>query len=313
MPSADPNEIASVRRFSRFYTRIIGTLDEHLLHSRLSLAEARVLYELANRSEPTASEIANDLNLDMGYLSRILRAFSSAKLLRRHRSKTDGRQTLLSLTPIGQHQFKVLDRQSSDQVRQMLEPLSTDQRAQLVRSMFTIESLLGGKASVSRPFTLRPHRPGDMGWVIERHGAVYAQEYGWDQRFEALVARIAADFIDNFDPARERCWIADRDGERIGCVFLVQDRERAESSKTARLRMLLVEPSARGLGLGQTLVQQCTAFARNAGYRRIVLWTNSVLDAARHLYQREGYKLTSEKPYSNFGKELISQNWQLDL
>ena len=313
MPSAHSTEIASIRRFNRFYTRIAGTLDEHLLHSTLSLAEARVLYELANRSEPTASEIATDLNLDMGYLSRILRAFSSAKLLRRHRSEKDGRQTLLSLTPIGEQQFKVLDRQSSDQVRQMLEPLSAEQRARLVGSMSTIESLLSGKAAGAKPFTLRPHRPGDMGWVVERHGALYSQEYGWDQRFEAFVARITADFIDRFDPSREQCWIADRDGERLGCVFLVQDREGAESSSTARLRMLLVEPSARGLGLGRALVQQCTAFARNAGYRRIVLWTNSILDAACHLYQREGYRLISEKPYSNFGKELISQDWELTL
>jgi DNA-binding MarR family transcriptional regulator/GNAT superfamily N-acetyltransferase len=326
MRASDPTEIAAVRRFNRFYTRIIGTLDEHLLRSKFSLAEARVLYELANRTEPIASDIAADLNLDMGYLSRILRTFSSAKLLRRHRSKQDGRQTLLSLTSVGQYQFKILDQRSIDQVHQILHPLNAEQRTRLIYSMSAIESILSPIPPAAKPVTLRAHRPGDMGWVIERHGVLYTQEYGWDQRFEALVARIAADFIDHFDSARERCWIAERDGERLGCVFLVKDTESPASSKTgipnestrwgektARLRMLLVEPSARGLGLGRTLVQQCTAFARNAGYRRIVLWTNSVLDAARRIYQQEGYKLIAERPSKNFGKQLISQDWELNL
>jgi GNAT superfamily N-acetyltransferase len=180
--------------------------------------------------------------------------------------------------------------------------------------MASIESMLApGSTEPSQSFVLRPHHPGDIGWVVERHGALYAQEYGWDQRFEALVARIAADFIDNLDPKRERCWIADRNGERLGCVFLVRDAESPKSSKTARLRLLLVEPNARGLGLGRTLVRQCSDFARKAGYRRIVLWTNSVLDTARRIYQDEGYKLISEKPYSNFGKELVTQDWELKL
>lgn len=324
--STNSSEIASIRQFNRFYTQLIGTLNEGLLESELSLAEARVLYELANRNESTASEIAADLNLDMGYLSRILRSFSTAKLIRRDRSKTDGRQTLLSLTPAGQRQFKLLNQRSSEQVRKILKPLSPQHQTRLVSSMSTIESLLNKKQPVSSPTTLRQHRPGDMGWVVERHGALYAQEYGWDQRFEALVARIAADFIDHYDPTCERCWIAERNGERLGCVFLVRDTESPASiktevpsedtrrgEKTARLRMLLVEPSARGLGLGRTLVQQCTAFARASGYRRIVLWTNSILDSARHIYEREGYRLVGEKPYSAFGKDLTSQDWQLDL
>jgi DNA-binding MarR family transcriptional regulator/GNAT superfamily N-acetyltransferase len=316
MPSAaaDSAPIASIRHFNRFYTRVIGTLDEGLLQSPHSLTESRVLYELATRQHPTASEIAADLGVDMGYLSRILRTFEAKKLLSRQASASDARQSLLSLTATGRRQFRSLDQSANEQVRKMIHPLPIDQQTRLLASMASIESLLATNTKEPpQPFILRPHRPGDIGWVVERHGALYAQEYGWDQRFEALVARIAADFIDNFDPKRERCWIADRNGERLGCVFLVRDAESPKSYKTARLRLLLVEPSARGLGLGRTLVRQCTEFARSAGYRRIVLWTNSVLDTARRIYQDEGYKLLSEKPYSNFGKELVTQDWELKL
>jgi DNA-binding MarR family transcriptional regulator/GNAT superfamily N-acetyltransferase len=313
MPSAaDSAPIASIRRFNRFYTRVIGTLDEGVLQSPLSLTEGRVLYELATRQHPTASEIAADLGVDMGYLSRILRTFETRKLLRRQASASDGRQSLLSLTAAGQRQFESLDKSASEQVSKMIQPLNHSQQTHLLTSMASIEAMLAPDAT-QQPYILRPHRPGDIGWVIERHGALYAQEYGWDQSFEALVARIAADFIDNFDPKRERCWIADRNGERLGCAFLVRDTESPRSTKTARLRLLLVEPTARGLGLGRTLVRQCTDFARSAGYRRIVLWTNSVLDTARRIYQDEGYKLISEKPYSNFGKELVTQDWELKL
>jgi DNA-binding MarR family transcriptional regulator/GNAT superfamily N-acetyltransferase len=311
-PPVLETEIAPVRRFSRFYTRQLGTLNEGLLDSPLSLAEARVLYELANRTQPTASEIAAELGLDFGYLSRILRSFSTAKLIRRQPSSTDRRQSLISLTARGRAQFELLNQRSNDQVRTLLAPLSAIQRTQLAESMSTIESLLiPGNAPVqTAPVILRSHRPGDIGWVIERHGSLYAQEYGWDERFEALVARIAADFIDQLEPERERCWIAECNGQRMGCVFLVRDREQPS---TARLRLLLVDPSARGLGLGHTLVSQCTHFARIAGYRRIVLWTNSVLDTARRIYQREGYRLIREKPYTAFGKELVSQDWELGL
>ena len=310
---ASDNAIASIRSFNRFYTRLLGTLSEHLLEGPLSLAEARVLYELAHRFQPTASDIAVDLGLDLSYLSRILQGFTRAKLIRRQPSKTDRRQSTIALTPTGQRLFESLDRRSSDQVHQIIAPLTFEQQTNLVTSMTTIESLLDRNATKSTTVILRQHRPGDMGWVIERHGALYAQEYGWDERFEALVARIAADFIDNLDPAHERCWIAERDGQRLGCVFLVRDAESSEPNKTARLRLLLVDPAARGLGLGRNLVQQCTAFARSVGYRRIVLWTNSILTSARRIYEDEGYRLLREKPYTAFGKDLVSQDWQLDL
>lgn len=316
-PSISESDIASVRRFSRFYTRLLGTLNEDLLESKLSLAEARVLYEVANRPQPTATEIAAELGLDLGYLSRILRAFSSAKWIRRQSPQSDRRQNLLSLTAAGRAKFEILNQRSKQQVQALLQPLSTEQCDQLIRSMATIQSLLEsrpGSAPIDvQPIILRSHRPGDMGWVVERHGLRYSQEYGWDERFEALVARITADFIDQLDPERECCWIAERDGKKLGCIFLVKDRESPHRSPTARLRLLLVEPSARGLGLGRTLVQQCTAFARGAGYQRIVLWTNSVLTSARHIYEGEGYRLLQEKPHHSFGKNLISQDWELDL
>ncbi|WP_255460678.1 bifunctional helix-turn-helix transcriptional regulator/GNAT family N-acetyltransferase [Edaphobacter albus] len=315
-PSISESDIASVRRFSRFYTRLLGTLNEDLLQSKLSLAEARVLYEIANRNQPTASEIAAELCLDLGYLSRILRSFSSAKWIRRHSSKSDRRQNLLSLTAAGQTKFETLNQRSKQQVQALLQPLSAEQCDQLTRSMATIQSLLEPRSDSSsitaQPVILRQHRPGDMGWVVERHGLRYSQEYGWDARFEALVARITADFIDQLDPEREHCWIAERNGERLGCVFLVKDKD-SDPATTARLRLLLVEPSARGLGLGRTLVQQCTAFAHSAGYKRIVLWTNSVLTSARRIYEGEGYRLLQEKPHQSFGKNLISQDWELLL
>jgi DNA-binding MarR family transcriptional regulator/GNAT superfamily N-acetyltransferase len=315
MPPSTPlsseinNQISSIRRFNRFYTRAIGTLQEGLLESPLSLPEARVLYEIASRNQPTASEIAAALKMDLGYLSRILSTFTARKLIIRKTSPNDARQTLLSLTKAGQQQFATLDRRSNHQIKQMVQPFTPEQRSRLVAAMNSIESLLGDTPS-PEPYILRPHRPGDIGWVVARHGALYAQEYGWDQRFEALVARITADFIDHFDPQRERCWIADRSGESLGCVFLVKDPKLTD---TARLRLLLVEPGARGLGLGRTLIQECTHFARQAGYRKITLWTNSVLDAARHLYQREGYRLVSEEPHRSFGKNLVGQHWELPL
>lgn len=309
------SQIDAIRRFNRFYTRAIGTLEESLLHTQFTLPEARVLYEVGLRRQTTPSEIATTLSLDLGYVSRILRTFSDRQLIDRKSSPTDGRQSLLSLTSAGEKAFTELTQRADEQVHEMLSPFTNDERSRLVDAMNTIESLLGGTRSTlsCRPYILRPHRPGDMGWIIERHGALYSQEYGWDEHFEAFVARITADFIDRFDPTREASWIADRDGERLGCVFLVKDMEAANPLEAARLRLLLVEPSARGLGLGRALVQQCTAFARSAGYRRISLWTNSVLDVARQIYQREGYRLISENAHHSFGKNLVGQTWQLDL
>jgi DNA-binding MarR family transcriptional regulator/GNAT superfamily N-acetyltransferase len=306
--TTDPNVIA-IRNFNRFYTRAIGTLEEHLLQSSLSLPEARVLYEIATRTQPTASEIAATLNLDLGYLSRLLRTFINRKLLTRKTSPTDARQSFLSLTKSGQKEFAVLNQRSNQQIDQMIAPFTGQQRTQLIQAMSTIETILS-PSTTKPPFILRPHRPGDMGWVVQSHGLLYAREYGWDERFEALVARITADFIDNFDPARERCWIAERNGESIGSVFLVKDKK---ARTTARLRLLLVDPSARGLGLGRTLIRECTQFAHNVGYRKITLWTNSVLDAARHLYQAEGYHLISEETHHSFGKKLTGQTWELQL
>lgn len=312
MPDGSP-QIATVRDFNRFYTRLIGSLNQCLLDSKLSLVEARVLYEIASGDHPTASEIAAELALDMSYLSRILRHFMAEGWIQRKPSLSDRRQVHLRLTSQGKKLFAMLDSRSNKQVAMMLAPLSDSQREHLVRSMTDIRHLLGNEPTPKGALILREHRAGDMGWVIERHGTLYAREYGWDQRFEALVARIVADFIDNFDGAFERCWIAERGGQRLGCVFLVRDTSARNPNKTARLRLLIVDPSARGLGLGRSLVQQCTAFARQAGYKRIVLWTNSVLTSARRLYEAEGYRLLREEPYTAFGKQLVSQDWQLDL
>ncbi len=331
-PSQPPDQqcIQDVRRFSRFYTAHLGTLDEHLLKSSLSLAEARVLYEIATSPDGAASSLAERLRLDPGYLSRMLARFEERGLIRRRRSSADARQAIISLTAAGRKEFGTLDRRSSEQVAAMLAPLSVEERRRLTESMAVVETILDPAPAVNRaPFILRGHRPGDMGEVVSRHGALYAQEYGWDERFEAMVARITADFIDQYDPACERCWIAERDGQFLGCVFLVKDRSKkpvedssghaadrmapSRAEKTARLRLLLVEPSARGLGLGRALVRQCTEFARQVGYERIVLWTNSVLDAARHLYECEGYRLLGEEHHDSFGKKLTSQDWELML
>ncbi|GGG70776.1 GNAT family N-acetyltransferase [Edaphobacter dinghuensis] len=311
-PVSTSQQIAAIRRFNRFYTSTIGTLEEGLLKSALSLAEARVLYEIASRNQPTASEIANELNLDMGYLSRILRTFTARKLISRKTSSSDGRQTLLSLTPAGRKEFAALDGRSSQQVQQMIEHLNANQQRQLIGSMSSIESLLNPTATAasSQPYILRSHRAGDMGWIVERHGALYAQEYGWNEHFEALVARIVADFITGYKPKRERCWIAERDGERLGCIFLVKHPEQAD---VAKLRLLLVEPSARGLGLGKALVNECVSFARTAGYKKITLWTQSILTSAHHIYQQAGFKLVHEAPHHSFGVDLIEQTWDLKL
>ncbi len=300
--------VAAVRRFNRFYTRQIGVLQEHLLKSPFSLTEARVVYELAHRDEATATELGSELGLDAGYLSRLLRGFEKRGLITKARSPADGRRTLLRLTDRGQESFARLSADARREVETMLRTLPADAQFRLLQAMGTIEGLLGARPEPQAPYVLRPPRPGDMGWVVERHGALYAQEYGWDAQFEALVAEIVARFLRRLDPKRERCWIAERDGENVGSVFLVK-----RAATVAQLRLLLVEPQARGLGIGKRLVDECTRFARQTGYRKIVLWTNSVLHAARKIYEQAGYRLVDEEQHHSFGHDLVGQTWELKL
>ncbi len=300
--------VEAVRRFNRFYTQRIGVLKHGLLNSPFSLTEARLIYELAARDSPTASDLRRDLGLDAGYLSRMLRGFERRGLIEKRPSASDGRQSLLHLTGLGRKAFAPLNTRASDEIAEMLGGLSEAEQARLVAAMRTIEALLGARPEDQAPYLLRPPQPGDMGWVIHRHGVLYSEEYGWDETFEALVAVIAGEFIQHFDPKRERCWIAEKDGEIVGSVFLVQ-----KSKTVAKLRLLLVEPKARGLGLGTRLVSECVRFARQAGYRKVVLWTNSVLLAARRIYIRAGFELVAEEPYHGFGHDLIGETWELKL
>ena len=309
MDVGSQRHVAEIRRFNRFYTRRIGVLEERLLDTPFSLAESRVLYELANRDAPTATELAKELGLDPGYLSRMLRRFESSGLVVRTRSRSDGRQSHLELTPEGRGAFAPLDQRSHDAVAAMLAGLENGQQQKLVAAMRAIEALLRARPRDERPYVLlRPHRPGDMGWVVSRHATLYAQEYGWNLAFEALVAEIAAAFIKNFDASRERCWIAEIDGEPVGSVFVVK-----QSDQVAKLRLLLVEPHARGLGIGARLVEECVRFSRQTGYKTLTLWTNHVLHAARHIYQRCGFRLVHEEKHHMFGPELIGQTWELTL
>ncbi|MCD6071273.1 MAG: MarR family transcriptional regulator [Microvirga sp.] len=305
-PSAD-DRVQRVRRFNRFYTRHIGLLNEGLLDSEYSLTEVRVLYELAHRGPMTAVALGQELGLDPGYLSRILKKFESRDLLQRSRSEEDRRQVFLSLTDVGQAAFEPLNQASANQIGAMLSKLSSAEQQKLVQAMALVERLIGGSAPEAS-YTLRPHRVGDIGWIAHRQGLLYAEEYGWDETFEALVAEIAAAFVRNFDPDWERCWIAERDGEIVGSVFLVR-----HSNEIAKLRLLYVEPSARGLGLGRRLVDECITFARAKGYRTLTLWTNDVLAAARGIYQATGFQLVKEEAHRSFGKDLIGQTWDLDL
>ncbi|HVF65245.1 MAG TPA: helix-turn-helix domain-containing GNAT family N-acetyltransferase [Casimicrobiaceae bacterium] len=305
MQRDDP--ITAVRRYNRFYTQRLGLLNERLLGSRFSLTEARVLYELAQRDASLASDLAKRLSLDRGYLSRLLRRFEAAGVIARGRGAHDARTAPVRLTGEGRKTFASLDRQSRAQIEALMEPLDASARERLVDAMATVERLLDPK-SPSAEVVLRRSRPGDVGWVVERHGALYASEFGYDATFEGLVARIAGDFLEAHDPARERCWIADRAGERVGAVFVVR-----LDDATAKLRLLFVEPSARGLGVGRRLVAQCTSFAREAGYRRITLWTQSHLAAARQLYVNEGYKRIAEAPHRSFGLDLVAETWELAL
>jgi DNA-binding MarR family transcriptional regulator/GNAT superfamily N-acetyltransferase len=307
-PDAVEARIAAVRRFTRFYTRQIGLLQEGLLDSPFSLTEARVLYELAQRERVTASELAADLDLDHGYLSRILRRFGDAGLLARKHAPDDARQRMLSLTRKGHKAFTPLDRGSHDQVRTLLANIAPADQERVVRAMATVQRLLAGQPPSPDGVVLRPHRPGDMGWVVARHGVLYAQEYGWDIGFEALVAKIAADFIETFNAQRERCWIAELEGEPVGSVFVMR-----KSDEMAKLRLLLVEPHARGVGLGRRLVDECLRFAKSAGYKSMTLWTQSILTAARGIYERAGFRLVAQEPHHSFGVDLIGETWEREL
>lgn len=311
MPTTELSDcVAAVRRFSRFYTRRIGLLHEGLLGGPLSLTEGRLVWELAQAETLTAKELSAGLDLDSGYLSRLLRGLEERGLIEKRPSMADGRQVLLSLTPAGRDAYAAMDARSREEIGAMLGRLSPPQRHQLAEALGTAERLLGGgePAKPAVPYILRPPRPGDMGWVVHRQGALYAQEYGWDESFEALVAEIVAGFVRNFDPKRERCWIAEREGRVVGSVFLVHHND-----KVAKLRLLYVEPDARGLGIGRRLVEECIGFARQVGYARMTLWTNDILVAARRIYQAAGFRRVAAERHRSFGHDLIGENWELEL
>jgi len=303
-------DVRKFRKFSRTYTKIIGVLEEGLLNTKYTLAQARVLYELATRDEPQANEIADELGMDPGYLSRILARFRTSGLLKRTVSKQDGRVAKMALTRSGKQAFAILNSSSEQQANAMLKDLLPSDRARVIQSMEVIGGLLGSEDRVSLPCVLRPHRVGDMGWVVHREAVLYAEEYGFDETFEGLVAQIVSDFVKHFEPKRERCWIAEIGGVPAGHIFLVRHPDRPD---VAKLRLLLVEPAARGKGVGQVLVNECVRFARAAGYRTITLWTQSILIAAHRLYERAGFRLVQEEQHHSFSRDLVGQTWELDL
>jgi DNA-binding MarR family transcriptional regulator/GNAT superfamily N-acetyltransferase len=300
--------VDDVRRFNRFYTRRVGALREGLLGSPHPLPEARLLYELGQRGACTASELGAELDLDLGYLSRLLQSLRKRGLVLARVSAADARRSLLSLTGKGRRAYAALDARSRDEVGSMLARLPGTEQARLIAALKTVQSILGEEQRQEPRITLRAHRPGDLGWVVHRHGALYAQEHGWDERFEALVADIVAKFVQRFDPARERCWIAEMDGEPVGSAFVVKD-----GAATAKLRLLLLEPRARGRGLGKRLVAECIRFARAKGYRKLVLWTQSNLDAARAIYRSAGFSLVEKQRHRSFGVALTGEYWALEL
>ena len=316
MPKAAPAEPASaplahvhaVRRFNRFYTRLIGALDEGFVKSPFSLTEVRILYELAHRDEATATIVGRELALDAGYLSRLLRRFRKDGLVRMQASAADARQTLLRLTAKGRRTVSTLEARTNRDVAQLLATVGASDGRRLLHAMTTIERLLGDREAPRVPFVIRPPDPGDLGWIVHRHGALYAQEQRYSTEFEALVATIVGDFGRTHDPAKERCWIAERDGEIAGSIFAVR-----ESDEVAKLRLLFVEPSARGLGIGARLVDECVRFVRGRGYRTLTLWTQSDLHAARRLYEQAGFQLVESSPHHSFGRDLIGETWTLAL
>jgi DNA-binding MarR family transcriptional regulator/GNAT superfamily N-acetyltransferase len=300
--------IAAVRHFNRFYTLKLGVLSEAFLDTPFSLTEARVLHALAHRDGATATWLGRELDLDAGYLSRILREFERQGMILRSPSPQDGRQTLISLTPAGRDAFEPVDRASYHEVGGMLAPLEEADQERLIAAMRLVGGLLGDRTETARTFVLRSHRPGDMGWVTQRHGVLYSEEYGLNHKMEAYVAEVVAKFLREFDPAREHCWIAEQDGVPIGSVFIVK-----ESDTMARLRLLIVEPKARGLGVGRRLVEECVRFARQAGYREITLWTHSILTAARRIYDSVGFSIVETETHDEFGPELVGETWNLKL
>ena len=295
-----------MRRFNRFYTRRIGALQHGYMGSAFSLPQARVLYELGQRGECTASELGVDLDLDLGYLSRLLHTLKRQGMVQGEAAKEDARRVRLSLTARGRKAYQLLDGRSRELVASMLGKLAAPEQTRLVGALRAVESVLEKK---EQGITLRAHRPGDMGWVVERHAVLYYEQDGWGAPFEALIAGIVKDFLEKFDPEREYCWIAERDGERVGCVFLVK-----QNATTAKLRLLIVEPAARGSGLGLRLVEECIAFARAKGYRKLVLWTHAHLAAARAIYRKTGFKkLPKTEMHDTFGPKAVSEFWELAL
>ncbi|RUW22219.1 MULTISPECIES: bifunctional helix-turn-helix transcriptional regulator/GNAT family N-acetyltransferase [unclassified Mesorhizobium] len=300
--------IDAVRAFNRFYTRQIGLLDEGLLKSPFSLTEARVLYELAHHDGLVASDLVRDLGLDAGYVSRLLKKFEERGLVERAATEADARRSSIALTQAGRDAFAPLNKDSHAQVQALLDKLPPAEQDRLVKAMGTVQRLLGDQPEPRVPYVLRPLQVGDIGWVTRRQGLIYAQDYGWDETYEALVAEILAEFVRKFDPKWERAWIAEREGEVVGSVFLVR-----KSDQVAKLRLLYVEPSARGLGIGRRLVDECIGFARVKGYRTLTLWTNDILGSARRIYQAAGFELTEEERHHSFGKDLVGQTWNLSL
>jgi len=301
-------QVAAIRRFNRFYTREIGVLQERLYRSEFSLTEVRVLYELAHKASATASELVRDLRLDPGYLSRILKRFEKRGLLQRSQAERDARQWELALTPAGHAAYLPLDTSSEAEVRALLERVAPGAQTRLVAAMRSIEEVLAGAQTSDVPYTLRTHRVGDMSWIVHRHALLYAEEYGWNEEFEALVAGIAARFIEHYDPRWERCWMAEKGGIVVGSVMVVR-----HSKIRAKLRLLYVEPTARNLGIGARLVGECIRFSREAGYKKLILWTNSILTAARHIYEDAGFVKIKEESHRNFGSDLVAETWELSL
>lgn len=302
------DRVDAVRRFNRFYTRRIGALGEGHLDTPFSLTEARVVYELAQRETATATELGQELALDAGYLSRILRGFQERGLIDRRPSESDARQTLLSLSDAGRAAFAQLDAAARRDVAAMLDALPGLEQNRLVRAIGTVERVLGAAPEPAEPYILRPPRAGDLGWVVQAHGELYDREFGWDVRFEGLVADVIGGYVRNHDPTRERCWIAERHGQNVGSVFVMRGTD-----EDARLRLLIVDPAARGLGIGGRLVDECIRFSREAGYRTLSLWTNSVLLSARRIYEAKGFRLVKTEVHNSFGPDLTAETWELDL